>query len=141
LLRAEYHLPFLRSHLAAWCVARAGSVFAKGDERRARRYLGRYFVILRNVSKTAFDPILASRLELKCWIAWRGRSSLPAGDLERSIAAVAAELYQVPADRLANYARWRTGAILLRDTQPDWKKIGDLLYASEQELHKGVNQP
>jgi hypothetical protein len=151
LLRTEYHLPYLRSEVAAWAATRAALVVQRGsgmaDYRRALPYLGRYYVILRSVSKTHFDPLLATQLELNWWIIHRERASRPAGDLDAAIAAAAAEFYQVPPERLMEYAHLRAQAMLFRDqkaqagsvTEADWNNIDELLRASWTSLHKAVN--
>ena len=73
------------------------------------------------------------------------------GGLDHVIHAVrdleaAAELYQVPADRLMEYGHLRAEAMEIRDdesaaggvTEEDWAKIGELLRSSWRELHAEV---
>jgi len=150
LLRTEYHLPFLRSHVAAWSAARAAFVFKNGskaeDYREALPYLGQYYLMLRNVSKIHFDPLAARKLELNWWVIHRERATHAPGDLERAIAALAAEIYQEPPERFMDYAHLRAQAMLLRDdkaqaggvSEADWRTIGELLRGAWQALRKAV---
>lgn len=150
LVRTEYHLPFLRSYVVAWSAAKAAFVFKEGsnlaDYRKALPYLGRYYIMLRNVSKIRFDPLEARRLELDWWIIHRERASHAPGDLEHAIAALAAEIYQEPPERFMDYAHLRAQAMLLRDdkaqaggvSEADWQKIGELLRGAWQALQKAV---
>jgi hypothetical protein len=150
LLRTEYHLPFLRSHVAAWSATKADFIFKDGsnmaDYRKALLYLGRYCIILRNVSKIRFDPLEARQLEFNWRVIDRERAKHAPADLERAIAALAAEIYQAPPERFMEYAHLRAQAMLLRDdkaqaggvSEADWQKIGELLRASWQALQKAV---
>ncbi|MGQ0647050.1 MAG: hypothetical protein ACT4P7_05735 [Gemmatimonadaceae bacterium] len=65
-------------------------------------------------------------------------------DWERLIAAVAAEIYGTPPERLADYARLRVEAMVLRDregtsiTEDDWTHITALLEGSWTALAQAV---
>jgi hypothetical protein len=114
--------------------ARAAAVFQVGrdhaDYQRALPYLERYYAAILAVSETPFDVAEVARLELDWWVVHRE-------------AADPAELYQVPAERLAVHAERRAEAMSLRDrrarepggvTEADWEQIEDVLRHSWRSL-------
>jgi hypothetical protein len=152
LLRTQYRLPLWRSNTVAYQAARAAFVFKDGHSRadyeRALPNLVNFYNSIREVSDTDFDPDRAARLELEWWIVHRERRAHAPGDLDRALADLAAEIYRVPAERLAEHARLRAEAMEIRDTraeQPggvteeDWKRIDELLHRSWRSLHAAVN--
>ena len=151
LLRTQYRLPFARSNAVAFRAARAAFVFKDGrgraDYERALPDLVRFYTEIREVSDVPFDVERAARLELEWWIVHRERRRHQPGDLERALAELAAEVYRVPAERLAEHASLRAEAMSVRDTraeqggvtEQDWRRIDELLHASWQSLWKAVN--
>ena len=85
-------------------------------------------------------------MELEWWIVHRERLNRPPGDLDRTLAGLAAELYQFPAERFTAHARARAEAMTLRDeraaaggvTELDWRRIGGLLDTSWSSLRAAV---
>lgn len=152
LLRTQYNLPLIRSNAVAYQAARAAFVFKDGTNRaeyeRALPNLMSFYSELRKVSDVPFDIDRAARLELEWWIIHRERKSHAPGDLERALAELGAELYQVPAEKLMKHAELRAEAMSIRDTkaeaknltEADWVRIGELLQASWHELWQAVNQ-
>lgn len=150
LLRTQYNLPFVRSNKVAYSAARAAFVFKGGHNRaeyeKALPYLVSFYTEIRKVSDISFDIDKAARLELEWWIIHRERKSHAPGDLERSLAELQAELYQVPVEPLMEHARLRAEAMEIRDTkaesggvtEADWAKIEELLRASWQSLYEVV---
>jgi hypothetical protein len=150
LMRLQFHFPVLRSNRVALSAARAAFIFKDGHNRTdyegALPYLEEYFQSIRDVSATPFDVPHAAELELEWWIVHRERSSHPDGDLARALAEAAAELYQVPPDRLMEYGRLRADAMTIRDTkssaggvtEDDWSDIETDLRASWQSLWKAI---
>jgi len=102
---------------------------------------------LHGVSDIPFDIDRAAKLELEWWIIHRERDRHAPGDLERALADLSAELYQMPAERFAEYARLRAEAMTIRDTkadrggvtEADWSRIDALLHQSWQSLFNVVN--
>jgi hypothetical protein len=151
LLRTQYNLPFLRSNRVAYSAARAAFVFKDGTNRadyeKALPHLRDFYSAIRRVGDTDFDVERAARLELEWWIIHRERVRHEKGDLERALADLQAELYQIPASNLMEHARLRAEAMTIRDnraeeggvTEEDWKKIDELLRASWRALHEAVN--
>jgi hypothetical protein len=152
LLRAQYRLPFWRSNAVAYRAAKAAFVFKDGHSRadyeRALPDLTSFYNSIRSVSDTDFDPERAARLELEWWIVHRERRTHAAGDLERALAELEAELYRIPSDKFMEHARLRAEAMEIRDskaeqggvTEEDWKRIDELLHQSWRSLHAAVNQ-
>jgi len=150
LLRRQFRLPPLRSVVLAGLAARAAAVFQVGasraDYERALPLLDRYYASIRAASTVPFDPREAARLELEWWIVHREAGGVPSPELERALAAVAAELYQVPAERLGLHARRRAEAMLLRDRQAaaggvtaeGWQRIAVDLREAWGSLHAVV---
>jgi hypothetical protein len=151
LLRTQYRMPFWRSNAVAYQAARAAFVFkdgrARSDYERALPNLVNFYESVRDVSDTDFDVERAARLELEWWIVHRERQRHAPGDLDRALADLAAELYRVPSERLAEHARLRAAAMEIRDTkaehggvtEDDWRRIGQLLHDSWRSLHNAVN--
>jgi hypothetical protein len=143
LLQGQFHLQPLRAVTLAGLAARAASTFQVGaghaDYLRALPYLERYYAGIRAVSEVAFDPRRAAWLELDWWIVHREDAAHPSGDLERALADLAAELYQVPAERLGVHAARRAEAMRIRDRtarrpvgvlDDDWDRIEAVLWVA-----------
>jgi hypothetical protein len=151
LLRTQYRLPLWRSNAVALQAARAAFVFKDGhtraDYERALPNLLSFYKSIHEVSDTDFDVERAAHLELEWWIVHRERARHAPGDLDRALASLAAEIYRVPAERLAEHARLRAEAMEIRDTkaeqggvtEEDWKRIDELLHQSWRSLHRAVN--
>ncbi|HEX5877486.1 MAG TPA: hypothetical protein VF468_04050 [Actinomycetota bacterium] len=147
LLQGQFHLQPLRAVTLAGLAARAAAVFQVGathaDYRRALPYLERYYAGIRAVSEVPFDPWRAAELELEWWIVHREADDHPPGDLEAALADLAAELYQVPAERCWAHATRRAEAMTIRDrtsrrevgvTGDDWDRIEAVLWVSWKAL-------
>jgi hypothetical protein len=151
LLRTQYRLPVLRSNAVAYRAAKAAFVFKDGHSRadyeRALPDLVSFYQSIRAVSDTDFDVERAARLELEWWIVHRERRAHSPEDLPRALADLQAELFRVPAARLAEHARLRAEAMTIRDdkadaggvTEEDWRRIDALLHQSWRSLHAAVN--
>lgn len=152
LLRAQFKLPWLRSHVVAYHAAKAAFVFKDGSRRadyeKALPDLMRYYRALRKVSTTPFDIEQTAKLELEWWIVHRQRDQHAPGDLERALAEAAAAMYRIPAEKLRGYGRGRTAAMNIRDakalaggvTEDDWRRIETLLQDSWRSLHAAVQE-
>jgi hypothetical protein len=147
LLQGQFHLQPLRAVAMAGLAARAAAVFQVGsshdDYRRALPYLERYYAGIRTVSEVPFDPRRAAALELEWWIVHREVEDHPPGDLENALADLAAELYQVPAERLWTHAARRAEAMTIRDRasrreigmlDDDWDRIEAVLWVAWKAL-------
>jgi hypothetical protein len=147
LLRGQFQLQPLRAVTLAGLAARAAAVFQVGaghhDYRRALPYLERYYRAIRAVSDVPFDPQRAAGLELEWWIVHREGELHPPGDLEQALAGLAAELYQVPAERLWTHASRRAEAMTIRDhasrravgvLEDDWARIEAVLWVAWKAL-------
>jgi hypothetical protein len=151
LMRTQYRMPFVRSNVVAYQAARAAFVFKDGhgraDYEKALPNLVNFYSEIRKISEIEFDVDRAALLELEWWIVHRERKSRGPGDLERALAALPAELYNVPADRLREHARLRAEAMSIRDdraeeghvTEADWARIDQLLHDSWRSLWQAVN--
>jgi hypothetical protein len=147
LLQGQFHLQPLRAVALAGLAARAAAVFQGGashdDYRSALPYLERYYAGIRAVSTVPFDPRRAAGLELHWWIVHREVDGHPPGDLEAALADLAAELYQVPAERLWRHATRRAEAMTIRDRSSrrqvgvlddDWDRIEAVLWVAWKAL-------
>jgi hypothetical protein len=153
LLRTQYRLPLWRSNAVAYRAAKAAFVFKDGrgraDYERALPDLVSFYQSVREVSDVEFDVERAARLELEWWIIHRERKRHAPEDLPRALADLAAELYGVPPERLAEHARLRADAMKIRDdraeqggvTESDWREIDRLLHDSWRSLHRAVQTP
>ena len=150
LMRRQFHFPLLRSNEVAAHAAKAAFVFKDGHNRadyeKALPELVKYFQAIRAISNKPFDVQRAAKLELEWWIVHREREHRADGDLARALAVAAAELYQVPADKLMEYGRFRADAMKIRDTkaaagevtEADWQHIESDLQISWQSLWKAI---
>jgi hypothetical protein len=142
LLRGQFRLSPARSLALALLATRAAAVFQvrrdQADYQRALPYLERYYAAILAVSDTPFDAGRAARLELDWWIVHRETAEQARGPeaLERALADLAAELYQLPAERLGVHAERRAEAMTIRDrraqepggvAEADWDRIQSLL--------------
>ena len=151
LLRRQYRMPLLRSYVVGFHAAKAAFIFKEGhgraDYERALPDLLAYYAAIRKVSTTPFDVQRTARLELEWWIVHRERNRLPAGALDRALADLAAEIYQMPRERFAEHARYRAEAMVLRDdraeangaSESDWQTIHGLLGHSWTSLWHALN--
>jgi len=151
LLRRQYHMSFTRSYIVGFHAAKAAFVFKDGESRadyeRALPDLLDYYQAIRNVSQTPFDVNRASALELEWWIVHRQRQQQPDGALERALANLSAEIYQLPADRFAEHAKYRAAAMAIRDdsaergqvSEAEWQEIHGLLRRSWSSLWRAIN--
>jgi hypothetical protein len=150
LLRTQYHMPLVRSNSTAYYAANAAFTFKQGkgraDYEKALPDLVKFYGAIRKISDIPFDVDRVSRLELEWWIIHRERARHPSGDLEKALAELQAEIYQVPVDRLMEHGRLRAEAMTIRDTkaesggvsEEDWIKINELLRQSWRSLEKEV---
>ncbi len=151
LLRKQYSFSYWKSQTVAYHAARAAFVFKDGKSRadyeRALPDLVSFYESIREASGSDFDPRRAAQLELEWWIVHRQRAEHAPEDLPNALAALAAEIYRVPAARLEEHARLRAEAMRIRDdkaaqggvTEDDWSRIDQLLHASWRSLHQAVN--
>jgi hypothetical protein len=150
-LRTQFNLPLVRSNAVAYRAAAAAFTFKDGHSRRdyekALPDLINFYTSIREVSDIDFDPARAAQLELEWWIIHRERSRHPTSDLVDALAALQAEIYQVPVETVREHARLRSAAMIIRDTKAetggvsegDWNRINELLKASWQSLFNAVN--
>jgi len=150
LLRSQYHMTPVKSNLVAYYAANAAFVFKEGKERsdyeKALPDLIKFYSAVRKMSDIPFDVDRAAQLELEWWIIHRQRAQHAPGDLDRALAALQAELYRVPVDRVMEHGRLRAEAMTIRDTkaettgvtEEDWAKINELLRESWRSLAQAV---
>jgi hypothetical protein len=146
LLRTQYNMPLVRSNRVAYYAANAAFVFKTGKQRsdyeQALPDLIKFYQSVRNMSDIPFDVERAARLELEWWIVHRERAKHAPGDLDRALAALQAEIYRVPIERLMDHGRLRAEAMTIRDTkansggvtEADWEQIDQLLHKSWRSL-------
>lgn len=150
MLRRQYHMPLVRSNSTAYHAANAAFTFKQGkgrsDYEKALPDLVKFYTAIRNMSDIPFDVNRVARLELEWWIIHRERARHPPGDLERALAELQAEIYQVPVERMMEHGRLRAEAMTIRDTkansggvkEEDWARINELLRQSWRSLEKAV---
>jgi len=150
LLRTQYHMPLIRSNQVAYYAANAAFVFKQGkaraDYEKALPDLLKFYREIRKLSDIPFDAERAARLELEWWIIHRQRAQHAAGDLDKALAELQAEIYQVPVERVMEHGRLRAEAMTIRDTkaesggvtEADWVRINELLKESWRSLARVV---
>jgi len=150
LLRTQYHLPPIRSNEVAYYGANAAFIFKQGQERadyeKALPDLKKFYGEIRKISDIPFDVDRVSQLELEWWIVHRQRAQHKPGDLDRALAALQAEIYRVPVEKLMEHGRLRAEAMTIRDTkadeggvtETDWARIDELLRQSWRSLARAV---
>lgn len=145
--REQFHAPFWRSLLIAYRGAKAAFLFKEGENRedyaKALPLLEAYFRSLNALNDEPFDADKVAKNELEWWIV-RREPNHGKGEWERLITEVAAEMYHVPPERLAGYARLRVEAMNFRDerresvSEESWTEITRLLEASWTSLHQAI---
>jgi hypothetical protein len=152
LMRSQYHFPYLRSNAVAYQAAKAAFVFKEGHSRsdyeKALPNLISYYSSIKKVSGADFDVNRAAQLELEWWIVHRNRASVPAGSLDRALAELPAEIYQMPAGQFMEHAKYRAEAMTIRDdkadqggvSEADWARIDRLLHESWRSLWEAVRR-
>jgi len=150
LLRTQYHMPLVRSNQVAYYGANAAFVFKQGRERKdyekALPDLVKFYAEIRKLSDIPFDVDRVARLELEWWIIHRQRHEHKPADLQKALAELQAEIYQVPLERVMEHGRLRAEAMTIRDkraeaggvSEADWAAIDELLKQSWQSLAKAV---
>jgi hypothetical protein len=150
LLRTQYDMPLLRSNVVAYHAAKAAFVFKRGKQRsdyeKALPDIVNFYQSIRQMSDTPFDVNRAARLELEWWIIHRERAKHAPGDLEKALAELQSEIYNLPVERFLEHGRKRAEAMTIRDTkaeargvtEEDWKKIDSLLHESWHSLAHAV---
>jgi hypothetical protein len=151
-LRTQYNMPLVRSHLVAYYGARAAFVFKRGKQRsdyeQALPDLVQFYQAIRQMSDIPFDVNRVAQLELEWWIVHRERASHPREDLEKALAELQSAIYQLPVEGLLEHGRKRAEAMTIRDTRAesggvtegDWQRIDVLLHESWNSLARAVNQ-
>jgi hypothetical protein len=137
LMRNQFHIPFWRSNLMAYHVAKAAFILKDGKSRadyeNALPDLLKYYAAINSISTVSFDAEKAAKLELEWWIIRRYRNEHPPAEWEKYLADGAAVVYHIPAEKFNEYAQLRVAAMLLRDskaaaiTETDWLQINNLL--------------
>ena len=136
--RLQFGQSWTRAYVTAYYAARAAFKFQQGhtraDYRKALPPLQTYY---ESVLPAGSNIKRVAELELEWWILHRERAGEP---LDRALADLQAEIYQLPAASVAGHARLRAEAMRLCDAGGDWGKIGELLDASWTALSVAVNQ-
>ncbi|HWN11721.1 MAG TPA: hypothetical protein VNO50_21020 [Pyrinomonadaceae bacterium] len=150
LLRTQYNMPLIRSKRVAYYAANGAFVFWKGKRRsdyeKALPDLVKFYQEIRRMSDLPFSVDRAATLELEWWIVHRERANHAPGDLDRALAELQAEIYQVPIERVMEHGRLRAEAMTIRDTkaeaggvsEADWSRINELLKQSWRSLSQAV---
>ena len=150
LLRKQYRMPLVRSNQTAYYAGKATFTFKDGhgraDYEKALPDLIKFYSAIRKMCDIPFDVDRVARLELEWWIIHRERARHAPSDLEKALAELQAEIYQVPVDRLIEHGRLRAEAMTIRDTkaesggvkEEDWARIDDRLRQSWRSLATAV---
>jgi hypothetical protein len=150
LMRTQFQMPFFRSYLVSYYVAKAAFVFKDGKNRndyaKALPYLLKYYSHINDVSNKPFNADTAAAAELEWWIIRRERGQHSPNEWEQWLVKTASVMYRLPGDLFKEYAHLRVEAMLLRDekgnniTEDDWQKIDLLLLHAWQFLSKAVKE-
>ena len=146
LIKTQFGTGIIKSMLAAYHSSRAAIIYRKktSSDSRVKLELKKLYTILKNSSRTSFDPNLVAGLELEWWDVHRNRHT--SKDLERALSDEMSELYGVDKESLEGYAESRAIAMRIRkqsmingDLQPDWQAIERYLIVSFKQLDAAVN--
>ena len=152
LLQGQFHLQPLRAVALAGLAARAAAVFQVAEATTttgALPYLERYYAGIQAVSEVPFDPRRAAGWSWSEWM-YAGTSCTARRPGGRALADLAAELYQVPAERLWAHASRRAEAMTIRDhaatrevgvLEDDWDRIEAVLWVAWKALADEVQGP
>jgi len=137
LMRKQFGVPFWRSNVMAYHVAKAAFVFKDGkdttDYNKALPGLIKYYQQINNISNENFDAAKAAKLELEWWVVRRYRDVHPPAEWEKYLSLGSEAVYHIPAGKFSDYAHLRVEAMLLRDNkgndinEDDWQHVNHLL--------------
>jgi hypothetical protein len=145
LTRETYRYPWARAMRAAFHLARAAATFGnlRRDYDQVLPDLESAYAMGRDWTGAGYDPAAVARAELAWWVARRVPGQDSPEQVGGLIAALNAQVYAVPRDRVLEASVLRARAGKLRDAggaNADWSEVSRLLHASYRSLHDGVNQ-
>lgn len=150
LMQEQFKIPFPRSYLAAYYVARASLAWAPNQNSvdGTRRYLQQFYRLARRYSSLQFDPEAAAEKELRYWDLHRkaGQGVSREGYVE-CVAALHEELFGVSTAAAESSAIYRVRAADLVDgitgarsvdVEGDWKRLEAELRLCYEVVHDAL---
>jgi hypothetical protein len=147
----QFHIPFPLSVVAAVHVARASIAWAPvdHDEWTVRRHLRRFYRMAARWSDLEFDPVRAADLEIAYWIEHRRLLGIAdKSSFVDAMAALHADLFGMPVDRMRDSAEWRVRANNTVDLitsgqskrpEADWSQLEEELRRCYRSIDREVN--
>lgn len=117
----------------------------KLNKYRVLKNLVKFYKLVSDHAQDPFDYQKAGSLELKWWDIHRS-SHENNSELEQSLAAAAATMYNVDSKSLREYAHYRAAAMIIprhegdKKNFTDWQRVTGLLTKAWQSLHKAVQK-
>jgi hypothetical protein len=147
LLRNQLGLSWLKTcrlaFYSSWAAADYRIHKGNTNNPRIENNLIKFYKLISNNSASPFDFEKAGKLELAWWEIHRGSvSNNP--NLENSLAASAAAMFNVESSRMNKYAHYRAEAMFLpahtsdNVMKTDWNRVNELLDRSWHELYLAV---
>jgi hypothetical protein len=147
----QFHIPFPLSVVAALHVARASIAWAPvaHDEDAVRGHLRRFYRMALRWSNMDFDARRAADLEVGYWVEHRRLLGVSdKAPFVQAMAALHAELFGLPAEKMRESAEWRVRANNTvdlitsgqsQDPEADWSKLEAELLACYRSIDHEVN--
>lgn len=151
LIKAQFGFGWLMTLRLSYYAAWAATYYRIKKHRGVNndRVLKNLILFYKNISKhshKSFDYIKAAQTELEWWDIHR-KSYQNNRPLEQSLAANMAAVFNVPPEKLAEYAHYRAEAMILprhegdsQEIPTDWDEVTRLLVKAWGSLHAVVRQ-
>lgn len=151
LCQEQFRIPFPRSLLAAWWVARGAAAWAPADhdEAVARRYYDRFYRLARRCSGLGFDPERVAALEMRYWDDHRrlvGQADKSV--LLETLVELHGATFGLSPDRVRESAEWRllaanavdgiTGGTS-DDVEGDWARLEEYLRRCYRSIQRELD--
>ncbi|MFM8716830.1 MAG: hypothetical protein ACKOF3_08625 [Spartobacteria bacterium] len=142
--RTQYGFSVLDSLQLAKHAAVAALWFRKNtDAPECLPELEAYYALVRKAAGARFDTAEAARLELEWWK--QRRRSVPPEDYARTIAQLAALIYNVPQNRMLDASTKRANAMAYRDARrgeamgdDEWRTVEEMLAGAYGSLKAAI---
>jgi hypothetical protein len=147
----QFHIPFPLSVVAAYHIARASAAWApvEHDEAAVLEHLLRFYRMARRWSGLPFQPRRAAEREIGYWIEHRRLiDHEDKSSFVEAMAALHAELFGLPVERVRESAEWRVRAnntvdriTSRRSTDPerDWQQIETELTTAYRSVQRALD--
>lgn len=151
LCQEQFRIPFPRSLLAAYWVARGAAAWvpADHDEAVARRYYDRFYRLARRYSGLGFDPERVAAVEMRYWDDHRRLvGQADKGTLIETMVELHSATFGLTPEQARESAEWRVMAAntvdgitghTSTDVEGDWALLEEYLRRCYRSIERGLD--